>query len=263
MRYKISLKPYLCIFYTQIKSRLIYRGGAFIEAISSLLYFYVNMSIWQVLYKGQSEKIKQMITYLLLLSVARIFASDNLQQIFAKKFKDGSLSLDFAIPLNYKRYMLSMAAGQSAGNFILFTLPVILVLLPFLFLYLSAPESLSTFIVYLVAQGMGFLIALEINFFLGQLIFQTHTLEATQFAYWSLMTLFGGRFIPLWLYPESLGMIVRWLPFHLIYSSPVAIYLGKETGIIILLQLLWYGLMILFNRMLWLKGRKYITIQGG
>ena len=249
----------------ELKNTLYYRADAFMNFFSSLLYLFVSVMIWRSLYSENILMQKTMITYLILVSVASIFVNDNLQSVFAYKIRSGSISADFLLPISFKKYMLCVSIGKGGGHFFLSTIPTVIVAL--LLWGIVKPIDLQGGCLYIIAQIFGFCLALEMNFLLAQVMLYTKNRDVTAFAFWTLTAIFGGRYMPYWLYPRVLLVITKCLPFHLFYSVPISIYLGKlnpmETYLHIMYQIFWFILLIWFNKLIYIKTSLTVTIQGG
>ncbi len=249
----------------ELKNCLYYRVDAFMSTISSLLYLFVNITIWKTIYHDDIKMQKSMITYFILTSIATVFVNDNLQSVFSHKIYSGSISSDFLLPISFKRNMLSVSIGKGLATFSLSTVPVICVAI--IFWNILPPIDIFHFFIYILAQCGGFFLALEINFLLAQILLLTKKHNTTIFAFWALMGIFGGRYMPYWLYPKILLSLTELLPFHLLYSVPIAIYSGKlmitKSMIFLFYQFFWGCLLVFFNRIVYIKTLNLITIQGG
>lgn len=82
-----------------------------------------------------------------------------------------------------------------------------------------------------------------------------------------LSNLFSGALVPLWFFPEGLGMLSEFLPFRYIVFEPVSIFLNKrgpeEITTVLGMQLLWIFILYFAVTLVWNKGRHKIMIQGG
>ena len=71
----------------------------------------------------------------------------------------------------------------------------------------------------------------------------------------------------MWFMPEIVRKIIVFTPFESIYFTPIRIYLGEITGMVILpklaLQLMWIGILGVVASILWNKGVKKLVVQGG
>jgi len=82
-----------------------------------------------------------------------------------------------------------------------------------------------------------------------------------------IIKLFAGVWIPLWLFPGFLSDFANYLPFRLIYFSPITIFLEKvtieEILFIYMQQLITVVFLVLLIALTWRKGIRKIVIQGG
>jgi ABC-2 type transport system permease protein len=261
----MSIKQDITILKHEIKNEVNYRANAIMASVSSLLYLIVNIMVWNAIFANNTAARRSIITYIILVVLATGFINDNLQSEFSKRVKDGSICTDFLLPFPFKRRMLLLALGKSTCSILFSTLPVFVIAI--IFWGITPPTSFINLFLYITSQFIGILLGLEINFFLGQLIIRNGRSEPTQFAFWALMTIFGGRFIPVWYYPKVLSVIASLLPFHLLYSTPISIYQGTHTSLIaiayIFYSVCWLMGMKLINFLVLKQNIKTLSIQGG
>jgi len=83
----------------------------------------------------------------------------------------------------------------------------------------------------------------------------------------SLVKLFSGAFIPLWFFPKTISNAALFLPFRLIYYTPISIYLGKVNiqDIIwaIMQQFLWIVGLYFLERLIWSRAVNKLVVHGG
>ena len=128
----------------------------------------------------------------------------------------------------------------------------------------ASPEAALGFVVSLM--GALFLV-FSLDFLVGLMGFWTFSVWGLGYAKIAVIDTLAGTIIPLTLFPEWLRRIVLFLPFKGMAYTPLAIYVGEIAGggiwTSILGQFAWgIGLLVL-TRLLWLKARRRIEIQGG
>ena len=83
----------------------------------------------------------------------------------------------------------------------------------------------------------------------------------------AVVNILAGTIIPLTLFPDWLRYIALALPFQGMAYTPLAIYVGQIEGSAIwsgiLVQYAWGVGLILLTRLIWIKARRRIEIQGG
>jgi ABC-2 type transport system permease protein len=76
----------------------------------------------------------------------------------------------------------------------------------------------------------------------------------------------AGGIFPLDVLPHFLQIVLQLTPFPYLIYYPIAIFLGKITGLylvrILLQTVLWTGLMYLVTKYLWRKGLKVYAAEG-
>lgn len=105
------------------------------------------------------------------------------------------------------------------------------------------------------------------NFILGLLSMVTMNIRNINWGYNALLRFFSGQMVPLWIFPGALGVISEILPFRCIYSIPMSIYIGNDTGIDMLkalgVQFAWILVLWLASRLLMKRVFTKVMIQGG
>jgi ABC-type uncharacterized transport system permease subunit len=83
----------------------------------------------------------------------------------------------------------------------------------------------------------------------------------------AVLRFFSGQMIPLWIFPPLLAQIAVLLPFQLLVSVPLSIYIGRLEGVQAVralgLQAAWAAGLLLLGRMMWRKAHHKLVVQGG
>jgi ABC-2 type transport system permease protein len=114
---------------------------------------------------------------------------------------------------------------------------------------------------------LGFLIAFLVDFIFSLAGFWVTETWGIFFAKWSIVDIFGGKFLPLWIFPPGLKQIAFILPFRGIHYTPLAIFVGEvspqqipaELGF----QALWVILLASLGRFIYAVAVKKLAVQGG
>src|SRR6516225_4889051 len=124
------LKKYLRIYRVSLTERLVYRGDFFLSTILRFLPMVTTILLWQAIYAGAEEdKIagfsqRQMIAYLLLVHVSRMFSSmPGLAYGIARDIREGTLKKYLLQPLDMLGYLLSYRAAHKTAYIATTALP--------------------------------------------------------------------------------------------------------------------------------------------
>lgn len=257
---------YLCGY--TIKTAMMYRLSVFIDMLSAVLAFFVQMTLWQALLSGQASGTTtawSMVPYIIIVYFISTFTSINIAVTIENSIRDGSILYYLVRPVNYRKYLLCQLLGQNAFKACLNTLILFCISALIYGVYLT--ESPLLLFYFSVSMGLGILLMFEITYVCGLLAFW---LGRTWFVEWFLQAFtifFGGSAVPLWFYPEFLQKLSLCLPFRYVSYEAINIYLGKYSLEMccskILISLLWLAALWLVGRLMWRAAQKRIEINGG
>lgn len=251
------------------KVSVTYKINTLFEVLSIALGFYIQLCVWAALYNGRDLlngiSYSDMKSYLLVSSFVSSLSYSGIALKIAGQVKDGTIGNELVRPVSYKSMMMYQELGGNLFHSVCIMLPVVI-----LFGYMARiriPTSSLTFILFLLSVTFGVTIIYGLNFIYGMLAFWLKTSEYVNFISRALMTLFAGRYVPLWFYPDVLYRISYVLPFRFITFEPMQIFLGKvdTTGAyrIIMVQVIWILVLTVIQRIMWRAVQKHLVIQGG
>ncbi len=248
---------------------LAFRTQYFVGILTYLIHVSVYYFIWKAIYAGGTEigkfTFQEMTTYVCLAWIGKSFYFNYLDYNISERVRSGVLAMDLIKPLDFQTMMLTSTLGESVFRFVLFTLPIGLVV--YLVFGIIPPASLEAGMLFLCSTVFSFLVYSGINFLLGLLALYLENLEATLFAKNQLIELLSGVLIPLSFFPSWISGFLQLLPFSAIAYIPLTLYLGKVTGAAayghLLFQGFWAVTIIFAGRILWWISARRLMIQGG
>lgn len=263
-----KLKKYFRIMGMNFKNGIAYKLDYFAGIVNIVFIIIVNIMLWKTLYKSQnlenSIQHKMMITYIIL---STIFQTAFIMDEFSVEstVRDGSIIHLLLKPMSFRLYTFSNTIGRLFFNLIMLLIPSVIVVR--LLFNIMLPYSLSSFLYFLVAASLGYLVLYNFNFIFW-------TIAINHMTSWGIVTtknacisVLSGALIPLWLMPDKVSKILQLLPFKNIYYFPLSIYLGMvpEDEIFkgILIQLAWIALFVVVGHFVWKKALKNVVVQGG
>jgi ABC-2 type transport system permease protein len=235
---------------------------------SGVSFFFIQTLIWRAIYANnqviEDVSFTSMVTYLIVTTVINYLTYSSAGDELTKLIEDGSIEIKLLQPVSIAAQLYFRKIG---GN-IAYTLSTLPPMVLFAALYGFSPPAEPWMAVFLlVAVINGSLIIFFFRYLLGLVSFW---LIRNPFIAWYFITvesLFSGNVVPIWFYPAWLGTVSRFLPFRYFVFEPVSLYLGKtpasEAGIILLMQLLWLGVFIGIERIVWSRAHKKLIVQGG
>lgn len=248
----------------------VYRFEVWSRMGSNLIFLLMWGSIWTALYAGREEAEGIAFTATLTYIVVSRFldgvnsAGTPLWEI-QEKVRTGDISLElmrpFDVPLRY------LFADFGSVTFYMTTALLPLYIIIFIFLDLALPADWITWVTFIFAAFIGFLIRYCIEMAFGLLTFFLVETGGIEDIFYFAMSLLSGSVIPLWFFPSWLETIAIYLPFQSIFFLPISIFIGEISGTQILtsfgIQIFWLVVCFSFLRYVWNKASQKVVVQGG
>jgi len=253
-----------------IKQELAYRFDFFTAILGSLLTMALLYYLWTAIYNSATSfdmSYQALITYVCL-GQAFSFARPGQRRVLVRiggGIRSGNVLIDLIRPTDYQLLTFSDTLGAYLMETVVVSLPSYLLAL--LLFGISVPVSLPAAIGFVISLWGAFFLVFSLDFLIGLLAFWTFSVWGLGYAKIAIIDILAGTIIPLTLFPDWLRRIALALPFKGIAYTPLAIYVGEiASGDIwtsILNQFAWGVGLVLLTRLLWLKARRRIEIQGG
>ncbi len=267
MRLSMSLHPYLVKL--QLLNALVYRFEYFSSIGSNLFLLLGSVFLWRTAYRGINQVAgvneQQMVTYAVMAVLMNAFFSVSINQTLFRKVREGEIALDLIRPVNLITYWLAEDAGRSAAAITKFALPVLL--LSLLFVHAPVPSSLTSLLLFLPSCILSYLILWEISVLVGLSAFWVIEFGNVSAIKDMLVLVLSGRLIPLWLFPDVVQQVSRFLPFQYIFQAPLEIYIGRMPPLralmTIMVQVFWVLLFGFLVHLGWGRAQRRIFVQGG
>jgi len=251
--------------------RLRYYTGVISYSIFVTGHYYVYQALFAaaVAESGQETiggfRLAEMITYVAISWIGRSFYFNNIGRELARLIQEGEIAVMLVKPYDVQSVMMFEAIGESCFRLLMFTVPIMVVIVPLFGIQGAADPGLYgyTFLSFCLAM----VIYSQINFLLGCLAFGMKNIQGVMRAKMVSMDFLTGVIVPFSFFPDWWQQVMAWLPFQYINYVPVTIYLGKRTGSAlveaILIQFFWATALYLVGRVVWRHSVKRLVVQGG
>jgi ABC-2 type transport system permease protein len=207
----------------------------------------------------------EMITYVGLAWIGRSFYFNNIDRTLAHQVQEGEIAVLLIKPFHVQTVMLFEAVGEAGFRLLMFTLPILLVVVPLFGIQGPANPALLGWT--LLSFAFAFVINSQLNFLVGSLAFYLKNINGVIRAKMITMDFLTGVMIPFTFFPDWFQTVASRLPFQYIGYVPVTIYLGKRTGpeltSSLLAQAAWSIGLLLLGRWFWNRAVRQVTLQGG
>ena len=248
----------------------VYRFDVWSRLSANLIFLLMWGSIWTALYAGRDEaggvSFNSMITYIV---VSQFLTGVNgagtpLWEI-QEKVRSGDIAHELMRPFDVPLRYLFADFGSVAFYILTALVPIYTIL--FIFMDLTLPTNWLTWVCFIFAGFIGFLIRYCIEMSFGLLSFFLVETGGIEDIFYFAISLLSGSVIPLWFFPDWLAKMAIYLPFQGIYYIPNAIFIGEIAGKDILLslglQLFWVVVCYCILRLIWNIASHKVVVQGG
>jgi ABC-2 type transport system permease protein len=241
----------------------------FTDLLQMLLQMLVFRQVWIALYGGQDAyagvTLAQAVTYQLInVIVVRLFSTWMLYSV-NHRIRSGDIVFQITRPTYYGHLLLFEFVGQSLSKVVTSSLPMFVVVC--LLFRPTLPSSAPVWLSFGVSLGLGFLTAFYLDYILSLIGFWTTELSGLFWAKGSIISILGGTYLPLWIYPPTLRQILAFLPFQGVSYTPVAIFVGQigldQVPRTFAVQIVWLAILAAGSRRLYASAMKRLAIQGG
>lgn len=261
-----SLRKYLLVIKTSIRSNLAYTADFVAGLFFFALIIFIFMQLWQAISLNDGSidgyTVNRLVWYyitaeIVVLSKSGAFGSMN------EEIRGGGVAYKLNKPYNFVLYQLSDGIGQISVR-LLMNIPVGLLLG---FLYVGGLEGFmwESLPAVILSVILGILLNFFMDAFIGMTAFWT---EDNSAFFWiaQKLSFMLGLFLPLDFLPEIIRKIAVYLPFSYIAYAPAKLLTSFSAGTMLELlpvQLFYAVLFAVLTQMLYLMGAKKLNINGG
>ncbi len=271
------VRKYLNIFRVSLIERMAYRGDFLLGTCLRFFPLITTILLWHAVYQGAEKEGKerlaggftlhQMIAYLLLIHVSRMFSSmPGLSAGIASDVREGHIKKYLLQPLDLIGYLLAYRAAHKAAYIATSALPYAGLFWLCSGYFDGLPDPLI-FLGYVASLLLAFVIGFFFEAAMGMVGFWFLEVSSLLWVVNTLNFFVSGQMFPLELLGHSWDVLLRSLPFQYLAYFPAVVFLGRVTGPDLLRGLLiesaWAVAMILLSRWLYARGLRRYSAFGG
>ncbi len=244
------------------------RSDVFVGLTGLVLRVYLLTLLWASVFgeaTSQSGRSLTVTTTYVALSATHLFVFGPLQHTpLPQRIADGRVVGDFLRPIGVMTQAVYTQAGASAA----FIVPGAVAFTVFSAAGLAAPsDGPMRLVAYSVSVILAFVLTQFLNLLAGMLTFWTLETAGPFALYRIFSQLLSGALVPLWLMPDWLHTICRWLPFQAQSFTPAGIYSGAIDGhdvpISLLIQAGWIAGLLGLTSVIWRVAVRRLVVHGG
>ncbi len=254
----IKMLAYRLRYYTGVATYLVFVAG--------------NTFLFRAVYSGIPEGAEiggfdahAIVTYIAIAWIGRSLTFNNIDREMSALVTEGNIAQSLMKPINFQAMTYAGALGELAFRFVLFTLPISIVVFPLF--KVGGPASPLALAAAALSFFLAFLVNSAINFVVGTFALHLKSILGLVRAKYVVLELLTGALVPLSFFPEPWRQIVELLPFQAVSWTPVTIWMGMRQGpdlaMALAVQAFWAIALTALGAVLWRLGVRRTTVQGG
>lgn len=265
------MRRFFTLMSLTMQGRMYYRASFILNLITPLILLAGQFLLWGALYGARGGEAlgeydrAEMFSYILV-----VFAINNLltwvsENQLAREIRSGMVTARRLRPVS----LLGQSLADMTGNMLLQGIVNggIVVLIFIVFSRQLAMPSLAAIPAFLPSLLMALLLRMLLVYCFSLLCFFTTGHLGITWTRQALTDFFSGALIPITLFPAWLQSISAVLPFPLMLQMPVSILLGQPLPMPLwqsyALQILWIGVFLAAQALLYGRIRRTATLAGG
>jgi len=252
-------------FLKTLAYRLRYFTGILTYAVNVSVYYFIWRAIYSASPRVAGYDLAQMTTYVAVGWTIRSFYFNNIDREMAAEVIEGRIAINLIKPVDAQLMYVSQTAGESCFRFLMFTLPIALLL--FVVYPVRPPATAAAGAAFALSSIFALLIFALINFLVGTMALQIQSIMGVIRAKYFIVEFLSGLLLPLGFFPEKVRRVLLFLPFPHLSYTPLEIYLGRLRGVALVgnlaLQVAWIAVLFAAGRLYWRLATRRLSIQGG
>lgn len=284
------MRAYIEAARVALKSRLAYRANFAGAMLTYGLFVFVFSRIWATVYADKGDiagYTRQMCVWYFVVAEVVAFGFGRFFGSLNRDIQGGQVAYLLVRPFDFVGFQCAQSVGPAVVDSAILLVEGVLVG----FLAAGAPPAFAAlwaqagsaagggpavfvwFAVRVVPLGAVMLVSILmagcISFFFHISIAMTSFwFEENAAFFWIFqkLTLIVGTLVPLEFLPEGVQVVARWTPFAAMGYAPGRIVVGaglREVVGLLGLQVLWLGLSVVVSRLVFVAGRRSLTVNGG
>jgi ABC-2 type transport system permease protein len=251
---------------------LAYRLRYYTGVVTYLVFVAGNTFLFRAVYRDLPADAQiggfdaqSIVTYIAIAWIGRSLTFNNIDRDISTQVTEGNIAQNLMKPIDFQAMTYFGALGELAFRFVLFTLPISLVVFPLF--RVGGPASLADGAAAALSFLLAFVVNSGVNFVVGTFALHLKSILGLVRAKYVLLELLTGALVPLSFFPDPWRGIVEMLPFQAIGWIPVTIWMGQRQGAELVqalaVQAFWAVALTLLGALLWRHGVRRTTVQGG
>lgn len=263
------MQAFVKIIDLSLRQQTTYRAALFAGLATNFFFALLRTAFLTALFAGQEDvngmSLNDAITYVAvsqgLIAFLFIFGTwDVMTAVY-----NGSIGADLLKPLHLFTYWLARDFGRALVNLVVRGL---ILVAAFALVYpIRMPGSISQWLEFFLALGLGWLVSFAWRFLVNLAAFWTPDARGFGRLAYTLSQLFSGFLLPLRLYPDWFSRLCHFTPFPALFNTSSEVFLGllegRQLWLALLNQAVWFVVLTGLCLLVYRAGIKRLVIQGG
>ena len=262
------MKKYLRFYLQSIKISLAYKVEFFFQMFSTLLEAVIMIFLWKKIYSSSGNGLignfsfDEMIIYIVLTFTIAKALSSSVDSEVPYEVREGTIAMELIKPYSYiLRHLFSDLGRVTMASF-----SAIALLLVSLF-FLDTNATLLNTLIFIFSMIIAYIITFAINMMVSLISFYTTYIWGVIMFKSVVIGFLSGQLIPITFFPETIGKVLKILPFSYTSFYPIYIFMGKLSGKEIIfalgVQIFWAVTLLLLMKKLYMKALIKLQVAGG
>src|SRR5438093_10421551 len=186
--------------------RLRYFTGILTYFINVSVYYFIWRSVYGASTAVAGYDLAQIVTYIAVGWIIRSFYFNNIDREIAAEVIEGKIAINLIKPVDAQLMYVSQTAGESCFRFLMFTLPIALLLLV---VYPVRPPATATAgAAFALSSIFALMIFALINFLVGTMALQIQSIMGVIRAKYFVVEFLSGLLLPLGFFPDKVRRVL-------------------------------------------------------
>lgn len=267
------MKVFPEIFKLHLKTSFQYRASFLISLLFDPILLFLYVSLITSIYENNGTEIilgyseDQMIWYMGAVRFFYCLIWSSPDRDMSLSILSGDMALLFTKPISVFQWEFSKAIAGKVLSFLFEFIPGLVI-----FSLIAYPDffTITALVKFLIICAFAFVLYFNMGFIIGTAAFRLQSNEALQALKMIILYIFAGALIPVEFFPESLQIIIKYLPFQYLYYVPIQFFLNMKgtEGWIPFLQVIgilifWIICFSAFSMFYWRRMVKRFIAVGG
>jgi len=258
------LSNWQAFFIISFKNTFAYKSSVVIGVFGSMFTLFVQIALWNFIFKGNSNMIEYMTCYVIISTILGILYTNNISSLIGDKVTSGDFVIDLIKPISPLAVFWSTSFGEIIANVLNRGIPVLIVFFPVL---LTIQFNFQKGLLFLIASLMGFIVGSLIYILVGYISFIVLEIWPYIRLVNDTIRLLSGAIIPIAFFPMGIASIARATPFYFMYTFPIRLLLEElplnEVYLNFFIMAVWIIVIGFVLRIVSNIAIKHCVVQGG